>query len=74
MQAELVLMHVQQGRLCPLSEQGEAPIYHLMPMHVWMCIRFKIRCIVGRVVCNRRKGYIIQICQSKRELSNYGLW
>ena len=33
MQAELVLMHVQQGRLCPLSEQGEAPIYHLMPMH-----------------------------------------
>lgn len=48
MQAELVLMHVKQGRLCPLSEQGEAPIYHLMPMHVWICIRFKNQMHCGK--------------------------
>ena len=48
MQAELVLMHVKQGRLCPLSEQGEAPIYHLMPMHDWENILIKIRHLLGK--------------------------
>ena len=55
MQAELVLMHVKQGRLCPLSEQGEAPIYHLMPMHVWMCIRFKNQMHCGKSRVQKKK-------------------
>lgn len=44
-------MHMQKGKLI------EPPICHLTPVHNWVCILLKIRCIMGRDTCSRKNEH-----------------